>query len=293
MTFGFSKKDWVLLILLIVIWGGNAAAVKIGTNEISPYLLIPLRGMGVSLMALPFIKKITWDDFKNLALVSLVFYTIHYSVMYQALNAINSSSFAVLIMLGMPFSIILSAIFLKEKVGKWTWVGLIIAFSGLITAFGIPDIEHYPFGAFLTTSTAFFWACGSLLMKRTKHIPLMTFTFYTFAIATPLLLLIGLAAGGTEIFNIEEANLTMLGLSLGYQIVLASTMAAVWAYLIAHHPAEHVSPFLLLQVPVAAIAGHFVLGETLSREFFMSAFLITAGVGLIHYRRLKNTKKQS
>jgi len=283
---GFSKKDWLLLLLVILTWGANASAIKVGTNEISPYTLVFLRGALTSLLFLPFIKKVTFGDLKNLALVSLTFFALHYSVMYLAIDSINSNSFVVLVMLAMPFSILLSAIFLNEKIGKWTWVGLLICFVGLISAFGIPDIAQYPLGAFLCIITAILWAVGSLLMKRTKHIPLMTFTFYTFGLATPFMFLNAYIMDGNAMFDFANVDKVALGASIFYQVAVMGVMASVWGYLIGNHRAEHVTPFLLLQVPVAAIAGYFVLDETVTAQFVFSSLLIVGGVGLIHYRRL-------
>jgi len=284
---GFSRKDWLLLILVILTWGANAAAVKVGTNEISPSTLVFIRGLGTSLIFLPFIKKITKEDLINLSLVGLVFFALHYSVMYVAIDSINSSSFVVLVMLAMPISILLSSIFLKEKIGKETFIGISICFLGLLMAFGIPDIDQYPFGAFLCVVTATLWAVGSLLMKRTKHIHLPTFTFYTFAVATPFLGLSAWYTQGYEMFNFQNIDYIRLAFSIFYQIIVMGGMASIWAYLIGHHKAEHVSPFLLLQVPVAAIAGYLILDEIITLQFIFSSILIMLGVGVVHYFRLK------
>jgi O-acetylserine/cysteine efflux transporter len=293
MVTGFSNKDWALIALVILTWGANACAIKVGTNEISPHLLVFLRGFLTALMALPLIQKITQEDFKNLCLVGIVFFALHYTVMYLSINAINSSSFVVLVMLAMPISILLSVFLYKEKIGIWTCIGMLICFIGLVVAFGLPDITQYPIGAFLTIMTAILWAIGSLLMKRTKHIPLMTFTFYTFAIAVPFFALAVLIFEPISVFQFEKVNYLNLGLSVGYQVVIMGVMAGVWGYLIGNHPAAHVTPFLLLQVPVAAIAGYFILDEQLSGDFFISAFLIMGGVALIHYRRLKQYEPQN
>ena len=283
---GFSKKDWILIALVLLTWGANASAIKVGTNEISPYTLVFIRAALTSLLFLPFIKKISFDDFKRLALVSFVFFALHYSVMYMAIDAINSNSFVVLVMLAMPFTILLSAMFLGEKIGKWTWGGLVICFVGLISAFGIPDVAQYPMGAILCIVTAVLWAVGSLLMKRTRHIPLMTFTFYTFGLATPFMFLNAYIMDGNAMFDFANVDKVALGASIFYQVAVMGVMASVWGYLIGNHRAEHVTPFLLLQVPVAAIAGYFVLDETVTAQFVFSSLLIVGGVGLIHYRRL-------
>ena len=284
---GFSKKDWLLLVLVIFTWGANAAAVKVGTNEVSPFTLVFLRGLGTSLLFLPFIKKITKDDFINLSLVGIVFFALHYSVMYVAIDSINSSSFVVLVMLAMPISVLLSSIFLKEISSKETYIGISICFVGLVLAFGIPDVSQYPFGAFLSVLTAILWAVGSLLMKRTKHIHLPTFTFYTFAIATPFLGISAWFSEGIHMFNFENVNFINLSASIFYQVIIMGGMVSVWAYLIGNHKAEHVSPFLLLQVPVAAFVGYLVLGEEITLQFILSSMLIMFGVGVVHYYRLK------
>jgi O-acetylserine/cysteine efflux transporter len=285
---GFSTKDWILLGLVVLTWGANASAVKVGTNEIEPSTLAFIRSSLTAILFAPFIKKISWGDFKNVALVSFVFFAIHYSVMYMSIDAINSNSFVVLVMLAMPFTIILSSIFLNEKIGKWTWFGIVVCFVGLMIAFGIPDIAQYPMGALFTLLTAILWAIGSLLMKRTKHIPLMTFTFYAFGLAAPFLFVFAYAMNGNAMFDFTSVNPFNLSVSVFYQVVVMGVMASVWGYLIGNHRADHVTPFLLLQVPVAAMFGYILLGEAITIELIASAIVILAGVGVIHYRRLNS-----
>lgn len=288
---GFSLKDWTFIFLVIVTWGANAAVSKIGTNEISPQLLIFLRAFFTALLFAPFARKVSLSDFKNLTLIGFVFIAAHFSCMYAALGYINSNSYVVIILLGMPISILLSALFLKEKFGLWTCIGMAVSFSGLIAAFGLPDIQQYPIGATLALCAAFLWAAGSLLMKRTKHIPLGSFVFYTYAISVPILAIIGFAVDGSHMFDFTGVNWLNLGGSLFYQVVIIGAMTAVWAYLIGNHRAEYVSPFLMLQIPVAALAGYVLLQESITPNFVISSILIIGGVGLIHYRRLKKISK--
>ena len=291
MTEGFSLKDWLLIGIVVVTWGANAAAVKVGVNEISPQLLILLRAFFTALLFAPFAGKVSLSDFKKMTIVGMVFIAIHFSVMYAALDYINSNSYVVIILLGMPISILLSAIFLKEKFGVWTCAGMAICFVGLIMSFGMPDVSAYPIGAIMALVAAFLWATGSLLMKTTKHIPLPTFVFYTYAVSVPVLAIVGFIVEGRELFVIGDVDWIKLGGSLFYQVVIIGIMTAVWGYLIGNHRAEYVSPFLMLQIPIAALAGFWLLDEVITLDFIFSSALIIGGVGLIHYRRLKRIHK--
>lgn len=286
----FSLKDWLLLGLVLLTWGINAAMVKIGTNEITPETLVFLRAFLTGLLFLPFAKRLSPNDFKNMCIVSFVFFTIHYIMMFTSISLINSSSFMVLIMMGMPISIILSSIFLKEKIGIWTVAGIIICFSGVVVAFGLPDLSQYPLGAFMTLLTALLWAAGSLCMKLTKNIPLLTFTFYAYMLSSPFLLLVTFVMNGEQAFKFTDVDYTQLSISLGYQVFVMGFMASVWAYLIGKHRAEFLTPFLLLQILVGAIAGYVLLNEPITIHFILSGILIMMGIGVIHYRRLRKLK---
>lgn len=288
---GFSLKDWSLLAVIILFWGANAAVVKVGVNEIHPQLLIALRAFFTSIVFLPFARKVSMFDFRRLFAVAMIFVALHFTCMYAALGFINSNSFVILTALGMPISILLSAVFLKERIGPWTIVGFVICFCGLVVAFGLPDIKTYPLGAVLAVMTACLWATGSLLMKRTKHIPLGNFVFYTYALATPVLFAVAYGMHGSDLFDFSDVDFTRLGGSLFYQVVVIGAMTAVWGYLIGHHPAEYVTPFLMLQIPVAAMAGYVLLGEAVTPNFVVSSLFIIVGVGLIHYRRLKRLSR--
>lgn len=283
---GFTAKDWILLSLVILTWSGNVTAVKIGTNEVSPYTLIALRGLFTALFFSPYIQKISKQDFINLSLVAFVFYFLHYIAMYAGLDRINSNSFTVLAMLAIPISILMSAIFLKEKFGLWTFIGIAISFIGLITAFGLPDVQSEPLGAFFALLMAVLWAGGVLLMKRTKNIPLLTFAFYSFALVTPFLFLTSYIIDGDNFMDFEGVNVINLWGSVAYQVIIIGLMTSVWASLIARHRAEYLTPFLMLQIPIVAILGYFLLDETINANFILSTAFIIGGVGLIHYRRI-------
>lgn len=288
----FSLKDWGLLALVLFTWGINAAMVKIGTNEIPPETLVFMRAFLTGLVFLPFVKKLSLTDLKNISIVSFIFFTLHYTMMFISIDSINSSSFVVLVMLAMPISIILSAIFLKETIGLWTVIGIIVSFSGVIVAFGLPDISQYPLGALLTLITAMLWAVGSLCMKLTKNIPLLTFTFYAYMLSAPFLLVVTFAINGDQAFVFKDVNYTQLSISLGYQVFVMGFMASVWAYLIGKHRAEYVTPFLLLQILIGAVAGYVLLNEPITIHFISSGILIMLGIGIIHYRRLRKINEQ-
>ena len=86
-----------------------------------------------------------------------------------------------------------------------------------------------------------------------------------------------------------QSNGITLASSLFYQVVVMGVMVAIWGKLIGENRAEFVTPFLLLQIPVAAIFGAWLLGETIGETFILSSFLIVLGIGIIHARKIYKT----
>ena len=167
-------ENYVLLIILSVIWGLAFVAIRYLDFELSFVDLTLLRWLVASagyLMFLPFVGKMkTKFERRDMPrLLCVAFFNVlgyHLSLNY-AEKTVSSGLAGLLISLGPVFSVLLSAIFLKEKVSARLGFALMLAVFGA-GILSVPDLR----GGFTTLSgplavvlAAFSFAAFSILSK--------------------------------------------------------------------------------------------------------------------------------
>ncbi len=118
---------FLLVVLVILIWGFNFAMVKIGLLDLPPLLLTSLRFLGVAVILVPFVKP-PKGRFKDIIVISLVLGVAHFALMFNGLRGLDASTAAISIQLQVPFASLLAAVFLKDKLGWRRALGMAIAF---------------------------------------------------------------------------------------------------------------------------------------------------------------------
>ncbi|RZG88691.1 DMT family transporter [Acinetobacter sp. WCHAc060033] len=149
-----AKAPQIALILITIIWGGSFLTVQYGLNFSSPIIFVAFRFMAaaiaVSLISWKYLKDFNRQEFIAGALIGLVI-AIGYGTQTVGLQTISSSESAFLTALYVPLvPILLWGIFL-QKPSIMTWLGVVLAFIGLVflTGNGFKQI-HLNYGQVLT-----------------------------------------------------------------------------------------------------------------------------------------------
>jgi len=102
---------------------------------------------------------------------------LNYAFMFPALGLTTASAAAVTIELFVPFSIILSMLVFKDKIGRYKVLGILLAFTGvIIIAAAKPDETAGPYfftrqarqrcrAVAIISLVCRDWVCGSLAFK--------------------------------------------------------------------------------------------------------------------------------
>ena len=285
------NRDYFLIFLIVVLWGIHAPIIKLGIEEIEPFLLNFIRFFLTAMGLICIAGKINLADIKKLIPVSLLFVCGNLMFAYIALDIITSNSFVIIIQIAQPITILCAYVLFGEKFGLYTVFGILVSFIGLIIIFGAPDIVQHPIGAFLAVLAALSWSLGSLAMKNTGHIPPVKFLCYSYLLASPI------ALGATLYFEedhlnvIKTADSIILSFVVFYQVVIMGFMTFVWAGLMARNQAQLVTPFLMAQPIFAVIASYYLLGETLNKNIILGGTIIMIGIAVINFRKIVNVIK--
>jgi O-acetylserine/cysteine efflux transporter len=279
--------DLVLLIVVQTVWGINWIFSKLALAEIPPLTLITIRFIIIFLMFLPWLR---WHPGKmrSIVLVSVTAGALSFGLGFMALTmAHDIAPLALAGNLGIPFATILSAIFLKDRIGIWRGSALVIAFLGVAFMSFDPRVFSY-FGAMLVNiAAAFAWAIGAIFMRHMKGMhPLDMQGWIALGTWVP----VGLAAAMLEpngVSSIQSASL-QAWLSLAYIVIGASVIGHVgFNWLVHRHPIPRLAPFLLLAPIIASVSGVLVLGDSWSWRLVVGGALTLSGVLIITLREAR------
>ncbi|MBJ8346097.1 EamA family transporter [Antrihabitans sp. YC2-6] len=278
-----TTRDRLLGLTVVVIWGLNFIAIRAGLDHFPPFFFGGLRFL---VIAIPVILFIPRPDvpFRWLLLYGAGFGIAQFAFLFTAMNVGMPTGLASLVLQSSaPFTVVLGAALLREKVRTRQIVGLLLAAGGML-AIGWDRAENATLLPLLLTLLAGLgWAFGNIGSRLAKPANPLHFTLWM-AVVPPLPLLAISAAveGPTTGWHALAESLQPSGwmalAGLAY-IVLLGTIAGsgLWTALLSRYPAGTVAPFSLL-VPVVGIsAAWLVYGEQPSLAALAGGVVVIIG----------------
>lgn len=282
-----SLRDLALALGVITLWGLHINVIRIGALEVPPLFLLCMRFSLCVLIFLPFAKKISRSELKNLFLYAFPYLGIHLSTLFIALRNIDSSLAGLLLQTEMPFAILIGWFFLGERFGLKTTIGLAIALIGVLLILYRPMEGFVLWGAIFCLISAFSWSIGAVRMKYIQSLDLPTMTAYSFAMMLPLIAVASYMLETDQIVELQNANHYKLGFVLFYQVILMSLCLFWWKGIMHRNPVYLVIPLTLLQPLITLLGGYFILGETLSTQVLMGGAVTAIGVAIVVLRKTR------
>lgn len=274
----------------VVFWGASFIATKNLLGEISPLAIIYLRLLlGILFIAMVAKKRkrsfaIKPADLKGVFLLALIA-AFHLWIQVTGLQYTSAANTGWIIGLAPVFMTILGFLFFKEKINLLQFVGIIIAFSGLLMLISKGDISTIDLisnkGDLMILTSAFTWSVYSLVGKKVtlNYPPIMTI-LYLF-----VMMLIIISPFTINITNITAAlNLSLLGwLSILFLGILCSGFSyVIWAEAMKEMPASKVGAFLYLEPFVTVFTAWMFLSEEITLLMMISGLIIIGGVILVN-----------
>ncbi len=274
----------VLLILVTAVWGLNFVVIKIGVGELPPLFLNALRFGFAAFPAILFVKRpeVPW---RLLAIFGLLFGVIKFSLLFVALKVGISAGLAPLILQNQAlFTVVLSALVLRETARTHQLVGLLLSVAGMgiigVSLAMRPSTSVTLVGFTLTFLAAAAWSVANLVARRAGKVNMFSFTIWSsIFVPIPVLLLSYFIEGPATIMHgLATASFKSVW-SLGY-IVLVSTLFGfgVWNSLINRFGPLEVAPFGLL-VPIFAMTfSSIFLNEHVNGLQLLATVCVLAGL---------------
>lgn len=281
-----TRKDGLLALLVVVVWGLNFVVIKLGLHAMPPLLLAGLRFMLVAFPAIFFVAR-PRIPFRLLLGYGLTISFGQFSFLFCAIKFGMPAGLASLVLQAQAFfTIILGALAFGERLQGKQLAGIGLAVVGvLVLVEASLGGEHVAMiGFLLTLAAAFCWACGNIFNKKIMQHParpaVMSLVVWSALIPIlPFMLASALFEGPTLMAqSLMRIDLTTL-LSLVYLAFVATIIGyGIWGSLLGRYETWRVAPLSLL-VPVVGIASAaLLLGERLTVLQLLGAVLIMAGL---------------
>ncbi len=295
-----KQKAYIILLFTTAFWGGNFVFGKVVVATIPPFIMSFTRWTIALSLLIPLLYKIGWPEYKQIrgylkyifimaitgvfGFNTLVYFSVKYTTSVNAALVNSLSPVAI---------VILSSIFLTEKLSFKQFIGIFISFTGVLVVISQGNFQtfqelHFNIGDLLMMIAVLLWAIYSIFMKKlTVHLKSITIT--TISAIFGWLLLAPFALW--EIFHTSSIKFSGTSVAgLIYIGVFASVLAFLgWNEGVIHLGPGKSSVFLNLIPVFAAIFSFIFLQEKLLMHQIIGGIVVISGVLITNISSLKKS----
>jgi drug/metabolite transporter (DMT)-like permease len=289
-----DARDWSLLVVLSVLWGGSFFFNGLALKELPPLTLVLLRVVLGALFLLPLVRAYHiefpegiagWKPFFAVAFFNNV---LPFSLIVMGQTFIASGLASVLNATTPLFTVVVMAAAGEERLFARRVAGVIAGLIGVIIlrgGFGL-EAAGQGVGVLLCLAAAASYGVAALLARRqlANSPPLATATFQLLASSAMMVFVAG--------FVDRPWTLPMPGMTTWFAVLGLAALSTALAYIVffqilRRSGATNVMLVTLL-IPVTAILlGYLVLGERISLREIAGALVIGSALLVIDGRVLK------
>jgi len=287
--------DWILLIILSLIWGGSFYYAEIALREVTPLVVVWGRVAGAAvilalvmrLKGMVFPKETgLWTAFLVMGLLNNV---IPFSLIVWGQTEITGSLASIFNATTPLFTIVLAQFFTRdEKINLLKVIGLLVGFAGVIVMVGMEALSGLS-GVVLAQITilgaAISYGCAAIWGRRFKGLnPMITATGQVTCsglVMTPIALIFGFPDG----YFLPSDEVLF---AIGFMALFCTVVAYILYFKILATSGATNLMLVTFLVPLSAIAlGSLFLDERLSTDQLIGMGLILFGLLIIDGRVFK------
>ena len=281
-----SKKHYLLLLLITFLFGSAYPVQKLIFNQnVPPILMGSLRMLIVFICLIPFWKfKIPEKKYW----LPLFFFSICMGFMANLFMTLSLKEAAIVspIIIGsqlaIPFAVLLSSFFLKEKVSLKKWFFIFTSFVGVSILSFDPLIKNEIFALLLISFMAFFYASAQVFSRYLKELD-VTLTNCTMGLCGFFFLFITsyIFEGNTlnNLLNINFKSWLLISHSAIF-VSIAAHMSMFYLYKI--YPVNKVFPFYALFPIFGILQTMVIFNEIPTLIVFLGGLIVIASIYLLN-----------
>lgn len=289
----FSPLMAIFTSLLCTAFGANVVAVKVSLSGLGSFTTAGLR-FSIAIIAIFLWAKATRRSFdikkgqmQQLLIISLIF-TVQMSLLYLGMNKTSASRGTLLINLQPFFILLLANYFIPgERITKRKIVGLLMGFAGV--AFVLLEKKDlttgFQIGDLMILSTAFFWACQVVYVKRIIHaFEPFHIVLFQMIFSVPFFFLGGILWDSTMIAQVNPSVVVAL---LYQSLITASLGFIIWTNMLRSYGAVTLHSFVFIMPIAGVLLGGLLLGDPITFNILTALLLIVLGILVIHFNPRK------
>ncbi len=270
-----------LAMLATLIWGFNFVVVKVGLGSYPPLLFSALRFSVAFFPAALWVKRhdVPWRWIITIGWVmGVAVYSLVYVGMYLGASISTSS---VVVQIHVIFTLILSAVILRDRPTLWQWIGTSIAMTGIAMLMVNAGQQGTFIGLVLILGSALAWAVSTILLKMAGPVNMLSLMVWMCLIPPIPLLGLSLLFENGQWQALQHTTLLGVG-AIIYTGILSTVVAFwIWGKLISAYSPKVVAPFALLSPPIAMMASTGLLGEKLNAVKIVATIFVLGGLLLV------------
>lgn len=279
--------NWLLFIILSVIWGSSFILMKWGMNGdlLSPYDVASIRIFSAGLVLLPFavraFKTIPISKWWVVILSGLLGSFFPAYLFCIAETRIDSALAGILNALTPLFTIIIGVGFFQLRASSKKWLGIILGFIALalipFAANNSVSFKDFSYTFFVLLATVFYGVNVHLVGRYMKHIPSLHIAAMAFVFLMIPSLIILLINGYfyLPLSKPEYINATAASATLG---IAGTAIASILFYMLLKQAGALFGSMVTYGIPFVAILWGLYYGESVTVLQFVCLGIILMGV---------------
>jgi len=277
-----SPNHIALAVFVTAIWGFNFVVIRLGLNDLPPFLLAALRFAIASVPAL-FVARpdLSWS--KLLAIGVTLFFG-QFAFLFPAMTFGMPPGLASVVLQSQAFlTVLFAAAMLGERPRRMQLAGCVVAACGLATIAMTTGIGFTAGGLLLTLAAAASWAMGNVLTRTAGKVDMFPLIIWLCLVPPLPFLAMSLAFEGWPAIHGALTAMTPTGIASILYLAVPTTIVGfgIWGFLLKTYPASTVAPFSLLVPLFGTLSAFLVFGESFSPLRLAGMVLVVCGIVFI------------
>jgi len=276
-----NRKYLPPLFLAFLCWGSVYAVSKVALRTIPPVTLLALRyviavpTLFLLLKLRGVLKPLKREHMGTVFAIGFTGYFASFCLQMMGINRLSGAVSSLLGAMNPIFIPILAAVFLGEQLTLRKVLCVAVSMTGVVIIVGVGGTAD-PIGVILMLLSVFLWSSASIIIRRLggKYDP-MQIAMMAIACALPL-------TGGWSLLELRTASISFPLPSLLAVLYMGTIGTAaphsLWNYCLSKMDASFCSMFYPLQPLAASTLGVIFLGETITVNYLIGAFIICCGI---------------
>lgn len=284
-------RDFLLLVAVCLIWAFNNVLSKIIVSNwaIPPLFYVTMRFAVVAAVMLPWLLPMPRPAWRIVA-IALCLGGGSFALLFMGLQTTSPSAAAIVLQLGVPFTMLLSVLMLGERIHWRRGIGIALTLVGVLIVTWRPGGVSLSAGLWLVAASAFSGAAGAVLMKQVDDVTPFRFQAWVGFVSV---IALGLASATVE--TGQWAAAAAAGWPFAAAVLFTALVVSVGAHSAYYHLIQRYEANLLAPLTLMTPLGTIGLGVLITHDPFdlrmgAGGALAMIGVLIVALRRKPATE---